>query len=90
MSVYEEPYGWLRPLYAKLQSDPRFGYLSMQHQFARLIELVAAEQPAKAVSMREYTAATQGGILGHLAGMHSQGHLSDSVEIWQARRTREN
>lgn len=40
--------------------------------------------------MREYTAATQEGILGHLGGMHSQGHHSDAVEMWRATKDTQN
>ena len=59
MSVYEDPFGWLRPHYAKLREHSPFPTFAPPHQFGQLVDAIAVDYPAKAAELRQYSAAAQ-------------------------------
>lgn len=84
MTVYTDPFGWMRSIYGRLRENPSFARLAQQHQFDELVRAVADEQPAQAELLRRYSHAAKLGLLEHLASMNEQGHTADSIELWRA------
>jgi hypothetical protein len=77
---------WLCPFYARLQQHPAFRHFAPSHQFDQLVQSIAAEHPAKAGQMREWSAGAQHGLLLHLASMITQNEGAEPVELWRVKK----
>jgi hypothetical protein len=64
--ISSDPHRRLRPIYAKLRANGKFGLLAQAHQWDELVR-AAGEAPAKADQMREYSPAAKIGLLGWLS-----------------------
>jgi hypothetical protein len=84
MTIYEDPFGWMRPIYSRLRDDARLSMLAPAHQFALLVEAVEQEQPTRAAELRQYSSEAQQGLLAHLGSVASQAHESETIELWRA------
>ena len=84
--VSSDSHVWLRPLYARLRSDHRFGLFSPAHQFETLAKAVEEDSPAKAATMREWSPAAQiGCLVGSRCGCEQPNPISE-VELWRVRK----
>jgi hypothetical protein len=89
MEISSNPHAWLRPLYARLRSDQRFGLLSPAHQFEALAKAVEEDSPAKAATMREWSPAMQVGLIGWLSDVvREQPNPVNETELWRVRGRR--
>lgn len=86
-SFLPNPHAWLRPLYARLRGDHRFGLLSPAHQFEALAKVIAEESPAKAAAMREWSSDAQIAMLKWLSDV-TQEHPNptNEIELWRMRK----
>lgn len=85
--VSSDPHAWLRPLYARLRSDLRFGLLSPAHQFEALAKAIEEESPAKAATMREWSPDAQIAMLKRLSDVTEEHpNLTNEIELWRVRK----
>ena len=82
-----DPHAWLRPLYARLRRDVRFGLLSPSHQFEMLAKAVEEEAPAKAVAMRAWSLDAQLAMLKWLTDVTDEHpNPTNQIELWRVRK----
>jgi hypothetical protein len=79
-----DPHAWLRPLYARLCSDRRFGLLSPAHQFEALAKAVDEESPVRAAAMREWGPDAQAAMLKWLNDvLQEEPSPTNQIELWR-------
>src|SRR5262249_12319313 len=71
---------------ARIAQQPGFSDLAVTHQFARLVEAIAAEHPTQAALMRDYNDATQRATLAYLHQMLQQQPLARQEPLWAVKK----
>ena len=84
--VSSDPGAWIRPYYAAIAQRPGFFQLAPAHQFAALLDAIAADYPTRAAELRDSTTTTQSAILGWLHDVTSQKPPAREVEMWRVRK----
>ena len=86
--VSSDPHACLRPLYARLRSNPSFARLSSSHQFNELVKAAEGVSESKATLMREYNVTTQIALLDWLSDVkREKPNPTREVELWKVKKS---
>ena len=76
----------MRPYYVVIAQRPGFLQLAPAHQFAALLDAIAADHPTRAAELRDSNPTTQSAILGWLHDVTSQKPAAKEVELFRVQK----